>query len=148
MSLQERLTADMKEAMRLREKNRLTTIRMVKSSLQNETIKLGKQELTDEEELTILSREMKQRNDSLREFESAGRHDLVEKIQAEIVVLEAYMPKQLSEEEVQEIVDAAIAQTGASAPSDMGKVMGIVMPQLKGKADGALINRLVKQRLA
>ena len=93
MSLQERLTADMKEAMRLREKDRLTTIRMVKSSLQNETIKLGKQELTDEEELTILSREMKQHNDSLREFESASRHDLVEKIQAEIVVLEAYMPK-------------------------------------------------------
>ncbi|ASI34778.1 MULTISPECIES: GatB/YqeY domain-containing protein [Exiguobacterium] len=147
MSLQERLTADMKEAMRSREKDRLTTIRMVKSSLQNEAIKLGKQELTDEEELTILSREMKQRNDSLREFESADRHDLVEKIQAEIIVLEAYMPKQLSQEEVQEIVDAAIAQTGASAPSDMGKVMGVVMPQLKGKADGALINRLVKQQL-
>lgn len=147
MSLQERLTADMKEAMRSREKDRLTTIRMVKSSLQNEAIKLGKQELTDEEELTILSREMKQRNDSLREFESADRHDLVEKIQAEIIVLEAYMPKQLSQEEVKEIVDAAIAQTGASAPSDMGKVMGVVMPQLKGKADGALINRLVKQQL-
>ncbi|AFS69933.1 MULTISPECIES: GatB/YqeY domain-containing protein [Exiguobacterium] len=147
MSLQERLTVDMKEAMRAREKDRLTTIRMVKSSLQNEAIKLGKQELTDEEELTILSREMKQRNDSLREFERADRHDLVEKIQAEIIVLEAYMPKQLSEEEVQEIIDAAIAKTGASAPSDMGKVMGIVMPQLKGKADGALINRLVKQQL-
>jgi uncharacterized protein YqeY len=148
MSLQERLTADMKDAMRLREKDRLTTIRMVKSSLQNETIKLGKQELTDEEELTILSREMKQRDDSLRELESAVRHDLVEKIHAEIVVLEAYMPKQLYEQEVEEIVDAAIAQTGASAPTDMGKVMGVVMPQLKGKADGALINRLGKQRLA
>lgn len=148
MSLQERLTDDMKQAMRAKQKDRLTTIRMVKASLQNEAIKFGRQDLTEEEELTVLNREMKQRRDSLREFESAGRHDLVEKIQAEIVVLEAYMPKQLSEEEVQEIVDAAIAQTGASAPSDMGKVMGIVMPQLKGKADGALINRLVKQRLA
>jgi len=147
MSLQERLTVDMKEAMRAKAKGRLTTIRMVKSSLQNEAIKLGKQELSDEEELTVLAREMKQRNDSLREFESAGRPDLVEKIQAEIIVLEAYMPEQLSEEEVKEVVDAAIAKTGASAPSDMGKVMGVVMGQLKGKADGALINRLVKERL-
>ncbi|WP_114570416.1 GatB/YqeY domain-containing protein [Exiguobacterium flavidum] len=147
MSLQERLTVDMKEAMRAKAKDRLTTIRMVKSSLQNEAIKLGKQELSDEEELTVLAREMKQRNDSLREFESAGRPDLVEKIQAEIIVLEAYMPEQLSEEEVKEVVDAAIAKTGASAPSDMGKVMGVVIGQLKGKADGALINRLVKERL-
>ena len=147
MSLQERLTADMKEAMRLREKDRLTTIRMVKSSLQNETIKLGKQELTDEEELTILSREMKQRNDSLREFESAGREDLASKVAEEIVVLEAYMPEQLSEDEVTAIVQAAIAQTNAAAPSDMGRVMGVVMPQVKGKADGGLVNRIVKQQL-
>lgn len=147
MSLQERLTDDMKQAMRAKQKDRLTTIRMVKASLQNEAIKLGRQDLTEEEELTVLNREMKQRRDSLREFESAGREDLASKVAKEIVVLEAYMPEQLSEDEVTAIVQAAIAQTNAAAPSDMGKVMGVVMPQVKGKADGGLVNRIVKQQL-
>lgn len=148
MSLQERLTDDMKQAMRAKDKNRLTTIRMVKASLQNEAIKLGKQDLTEDEELTVFNREMKQRKDSLREFESAGREDLVAKVAEEISFLEVYMPKQLSEEEVLAIVQAAMAQTNASAPSDMGKVMGVVMPQVKGKADGGLVNRIVKEQLA
>lgn len=121
MSLQERLTDDMKQAMRAKQKDRLTTIRMVKASLQNEAIKLGRQDLTEEEELTVLNREMKQRRDSLREFESAGREDLASKVAEEIVVLEAYMPEQLSEDEVTAIVQAAIAQTNAAAPSDMGR---------------------------
>ncbi|WP_233004392.1 GatB/YqeY domain-containing protein [Exiguobacterium aurantiacum] len=147
MSLQERLTDDMKQAMRAKQKDRLTTIRMVKASLQNEAIKFGRQDLTEEEELTVLNREMKQRRDSLREFESAGREDLASKVAGEIVVLEAYMPEQLSEDEVTAIVKAAIAQTNATGPSDMGKVMGVVMPQVKGKADGGLVNRIVKQQL-
>lgn len=147
MSLQERLTDDMKQAMRAKQKDRLTTIRMVKASLQNEAIKFGRQDLTEEEELTVLNREMKQRRDSLREFESAGREDLASKVADEIVVLEAYMPEQLSEDEVTAIVKAAIAQTNATGPSDMGKVMGVVMPKVKGKADGGLVNRIVKQQL-
>ena len=148
MSLLERLNNDMKQAMRNKEKDRLTTIRMVKASLQNEAIKLGKQELSEEEELTVLSREVKQRKDSLQEFEKAGRQDLVEKIQTELKHVEIYMPQQLSEEEVTEIVKEAIAETGAASKADMGRVMAVLMPKVKGKADGSLVNKLVQQHLS
>lgn len=148
MSLLERLNNDMKQAMRNKEKDRLTTIRMVKASLQNEAIKQGKQELSEEEELTVLSREVKQRKDSLQEFEKAGRQDLVEKIQTELKHVEVYMPQQLSEEEVTEIVKEAIAESGAASKADMGRVMAVLMPKVKGKADGSLVNKLVQQHLS
>ncbi|WP_102263638.1 GatB/YqeY domain-containing protein [Mesobacillus jeotgali] len=148
MSLLERLNNDMKQAMKNKEKDRLTTIRMVKASLQNEAIKFGKQELSDEEELTVLSREVKQRKDSLQEFEKAGRQDLVEKIQTELKHVEVYMPQQLSEEEVTAIVKEAIAETGAASKADMGRVMAVLMPKVKGKADGSLVNKLVQQHLS
>ncbi|MBT2677445.1 GatB/YqeY domain-containing protein [Bacillus sp. ISL-35] len=148
MSLLERLNNDMKQAMKNKEKDRLTTIRMVKASLQNEAIKFGKQELSEEEELTVLSREVKQRKDSLQEFEKAGRQDLVEKIQTELKHVEVYMPQQLSEEEVTEIVKEAIAETGAASKADMGRVMAVLMPKVKGKADGSLVNKLVQQHLS
>ena len=148
MSLLERLNNDMKQAMKNKEKDRLTTIRMIKASLQNEAIKFGRQELSDEEELTVLSREVKQRKDSLQEFEKSGREDLVEKIQTELKHVEVYMPQQLSEEEVAEIVKEAIAETGAASKADMGRVMAVIMPKVKGKADGSLINKLVQQHLS
>ncbi|MBT2685591.1 GatB/YqeY domain-containing protein [Bacillus sp. ISL-37] len=148
MSLLERLNNDMKQAMKNKEKDRLTTIRMVKASLQNEAIKFGKQELSEEEELTVLSREVKQRKDSLQEFEKAGRQDLVEKIQTELKHVEVYMPQQLSEEEVTAIVKEAIAETGAASKADMGRVMAVLMPKVKGKADGSLVNKLVQQHLS
>jgi uncharacterized protein len=148
LSLLERLNNDMKQAMKNKEKDRLTTIRMVKASLQNEAIKFGKQELSEEEELTVLSREVKQRKDSLQEFEKAGRQDLVEKIQTELKHVEVYMPQQLSEEEVTEIVKEAIAETGAASKADMGRVMAVLMPKVKGKADGSLVNKLVQQHLS
>ena len=148
MSLLERLNNDMKQAMKNKEKDRLTTIRMIKASLQNEAIKFGKQELSEEEELTVLSREVKQRKDSLQEFEKAGRDDLVEKIQTELKHVEIYMPQQLSEEEVTTIVKEAIAETGAASKADMGRVMAVIMPKVKGKADGSLINKLVQQHLS
>lgn len=148
MSLLERLNNDMKQAMKNKEKDRLTTIRMIKASLQNEAIKSGNQELSDEEELTVLSREVKQRKDSLQEFEKAGREDLVEKILTELKHVEIYLPKQLSEDEVAEIVKEAIAETGAASKADMGRVMAVIMPQVKGKADGSLINKLVQQHLS
>lgn len=138
----------MKQAMKNKEKDRLTTIRMIKASLQNEAIKSGNQELSDEEELTVLSREVKQRKDSLQEFEKAGREDLVEKILTELKHVEIYLPKQLSEDEVAEIVKEAIAETGAASKADMGRVMAVIMPQVKGKADGSLINKLVQQHLS
>ena len=147
MSLLERLNNDMKQAMKNKEKEKLSVIRMVKASLQNEAIKLGR-ELTEEDELTVISRELKQRKDSLHEFEKAGREDLVDKIQNELAVLEVYMPKQLTEEELTEIVKEAIAEVQASSKADMGKVMGVIMPKVKGKADGSLVNKLVLQNLS
>jgi uncharacterized protein YqeY len=147
MSLLERLNEDMKQAMRNKEKEKLTVIRMIKASLQNEAIKLG-EELNEEQELTVLSREVKQRKDSLHEFEKAGREDLVEKIRTELQYVELYMPKQLSEEEVSKIVADTVAETGASSKADMGKVMAAIMPKVKGKADGSLVNKLVQQHLS
>ncbi len=147
MSLLERLNNDMKQAMKNKEKDKLSVIRMVKSALKNEAIKLVKT-LTEDEELTVLSRELKQRKDSLQEFEKAGRTDLVDKVKEEITVLELYMPKQLSEEELVQIVKETIAEVGASSKADMGKVMGAIMPKVKGKADGSLVNKLVQQHLS
>lgn len=147
MSLLERLNNDMKQAMKSKDKDKLTVIRMIKASLQNEAIKLGN-ELSEEQELTVLSREMKQRKDSLHEFDKAGRPDLVEKLRQELEVVELYMPEQLSEEEVDSIVRETIAETGASSKADMGKVMSAIMPKVKGKADGSLVNKLVQQHLS
>jgi uncharacterized protein len=148
MSLLERLNNDMKQAMKNKEKDKLSVIRMIKATMQNEAIKLGKQELSEEEELTVLSREMKQRKDSLHEFDKAGRNDLVEKLQQEITVVEIYMPKQLSEEEIADIVKQAIVDVDATSKADMGKVMSAIMPKVKGKADGSLVNKLVQQHLS
>jgi uncharacterized protein len=148
MSLLERLNNDMKQAMKNKEKDKLSVIRMLKAALQNEGIKLGKPELTENEELTVLSRELKQRKDSLQEFQNAGREDLVEKIRTEIKYVEVYMPEQLSEEEVSKIVKETIQQVGATSKADMGKVMGALMPKVKGKADGSLVNKLVQQHLS
>lgn len=148
MSLLESLNIDLKQAMKNKEKDKLSVIRMIKASLQNEAIKLGKQELSGEEELTVLSRELKQRKDSLHEFEKAGREDLVEKLRTEITFVELYMPKQLSQEELTEIVKETISEIGANSKAEMGKVMSAIMPKVKGKADGSLVNKLVQQHLS
>ncbi|KPN15667.1 hypothetical protein AKG37_02250 [Bacillus australimaris] len=148
MSLLEQLNSDMKLMMKNREKDKLVVIRMVKASLQNEAIKLKKDSLTGDEELTVLSREIKQRKDSLHEFSKANRLDLVDKVQKEIDILDVYLPEQLSEEELQTIVKETIAETGASSKADMGKVMSAIMPKVKGKADGSVINRLVSEQLS
>ncbi|MFD1781244.1 GatB/YqeY domain-containing protein [Fredinandcohnia salidurans] len=148
MSLLERLNNDMKTAMKNKDKDRLSVIRMVKAALQNEGIKLGSSELSEDAELTVLTRELKQRKDSLREFSNAGREDLVNKIQTEIEILEVYLPKQLSEEELVEIVKETVQEVNASSKAEMGKVMAAIMPKVKGKADGSLINKLVQQHLS
>nr|WP_279381656.1 GatB/YqeY domain-containing protein [Enterococcus sp. DIV2402] len=137
---------DMKTAMKAKEKETLQVIRMLKASLQNEQIKVGR-DLTEDEELTVLSREMKQRRDSLTEFEKAGREDLTEKVKGEITIVEQYLPAQLTDEEIRQIVVDAIEKTGATSPKEFGKVMGLVMPQVKGKADGNQVNAVVKELL-
>ncbi|WML40607.1 GatB/YqeY domain-containing protein [Neobacillus sp. OS1-2] len=148
MSLLERLNNDMKQAMKNKEKDKLSVIRMVKASLQNEAIKLGTKELSEDVELTVLSREVKQRKDSLHEFDKAGRQDLVDKLHTELSIVELYLPKQLSEDELSDIVKETIAEVGATSKAEMGKVMAAIMPKVKGKADGSLVNKFVQQHLS
>lgn len=146
MSLLEQLTNDMKEAMKAKDKVTLGVVRMVKSSVSNEQIKLG-HDLTADEELAVLSREMKQRVEELESYKDADREDLAEEIQGQIDVLKRYMPEQMSEEEVVAVVKETITEVGASSKADLGKVMGALMPKVKGKADGKLVNQTVQSLL-
>lgn len=146
MSLLEQLTSDMKEAMKAKDKVTLGVVRMVKASVSNEQIKLG-HDLTADEELAVLSREMKQRVEEMESYKDADRADLAEEIQGQIDVLKRYMPAQMSEEEVVAIVKETIAEVGASSKADLGKVMGALMPKVKGKADGKLVNQTVQSLL-
>ncbi|MCI1881542.1 MAG: GatB/YqeY domain-containing protein [Sporolactobacillus sp.] len=146
MGLVDRLTTDMKQAMKAKDKTRLSVIRMIKTALQNESIKRQK-DLSEDEAFGVLARELKQRKDSLQEFEKAGRQDLVDETHAEIAIVTSYMPEQLSEEKLGSIIDATIAEVGASSKVDLGKVMKAVMPKVKGKADGGVVNRLVRSKL-
>ena len=150
MSLKEQLTEDMKTAMKAKEegKQRLAVIRMVRSAIRQQEIDgNGKQALDDEGVIAIISKEVKMRKDSIEEFKKGDRQDLVEKTQAEIEVLMPYMPAQLSEAEVSELVKAAVEETGAKTQKDMGKVMGKLMPKVKGRADGKMVNNIVRSML-
>lgn len=146
MSFIDQLNQDMKQAMKDKDKKKLSVIRMLKAAMQNESIKLGR-DLSEDESLTVLSRELKQRKDSLQEFENAGRQDLADNVKEEIQVIDLYMPEQLSEEELLALVNETIQNMGATTKADMGKVMGAIMPKVKGKADGSVINRLVLEQL-
>src|SRR5699024_4631332 len=137
----------MKQAMRDKNREKLSVIRMVRASLQNEAIKLGVDTLSEEDELTILSRELKQRNDSAIEFEKADRLDLVKNLESEIKILEKYMPKQLTDDELNTLIDQTIAEVNATSKRDFGKLMGVLMPKVKGKADGSKVQKLVKSKL-
>ncbi|HIZ95450.1 MAG TPA: GatB/YqeY domain-containing protein [Candidatus Ligilactobacillus excrementavium] len=147
MSLLETLQKDMIAAMKAKDKEKLSTVRMLKSAATNKQINLG-HDLTSDEEVAVLSRELKQRKDSLAEYEAADRPDTVAQLQNEIKVVESYMPTQLSSDEVKQIVAETIADVHAQSPSDFGKVMGAVMPKLKGQADGKLVNSTVKELLS
>ncbi|MFB4164877.1 GatB/YqeY domain-containing protein [Alteribacillus sp. JSM 102045] len=147
MELMDRLNEDMKSALKAKEKKRLSVIRGVKSSLQNESIKFGRP-LNEEEAINVLNREQKQRKDSLHEFKKAGREDLAQETEEELRILSEYLPKQLTEDELESIVKEMIQETGASSKSDMGKVMSAIMPKVKGKADGAKVNQLVQKHLS
>lgn len=147
MDLVEQLNADMKAAMKAKDKETLSVIRMLKADLSNEQIKAG-HDLSADEELSVVSREMKQHVEERDSYADADREDLVADLQAQIEVLKRYMPQQLSEEEVRAIVQETIQAVGASSKADMGKVMGALMPKVKGKADGKMINQLVQSELA
>lgn len=147
LSLLTTINEDIKIAMKAKDKKQLAVLRMIKSSLQNEKIKTGS-ELSEEEELTVLSHEMKMRKESLAEFETANRDDLADGIKEELAIVERYLPKQLTEEELKSIVDETIDSLQASSMKDFGKVMGTVMPKVRGLTDGNEVKRLVKQQLS
>lgn len=146
MSLLETLKSDMIKAMKARDKDTLSVVRMLKAAVQNEQIELG-HDLTPDEEISVLNREYKQRKESLAEFKKAGRDDLIEKTTAEMKVVEKYLPKQLSADEVKARVTEVIKQQNASGMKDFGKVMGAAMKALKGQADGQMVNKTVKSLL-
>lgn len=146
MSLKEQLFADLKTAMKEKDTLKKDTVQLIRSGiLQYE--KDNKVELDDEGVMEIISKQLKSRRDSLPDFLKSGREDLIEKLNKEIEILLGYLPEQLSEDEIQKIVEEAIAATGASSVKEMGKVMGVINPKLKGRADMKVVGALVKKLL-
>jgi len=144
--LGEKLLADQKVAMKAKDSFRLSVIRMLRAELQNSVIAKNAP-LDREEELAVLTREVKRRKDSMVEYEKSARQDLVDDLKKEIEILSTYLPEQLSEEELEQMVLDVIAEKGAETMRDMGKVMGSLMPRVKGKADGDKVRRLVEKNL-
>ena len=151
MSLKEKIGEDIKTAMKAKDKVRLQTVRSIKKAILEKEVELrpqGQDSLTPEQEIELLSQQAKQRRDSIEQFKNAGRDDLADKESQELSVIETYLPKQASDEEIEAIIDEIIADSGASTLKDLGKVMGPAMKQLKGKADGKKIQALVKSKLS
>jgi len=147
MTLKLRITEDMKSAMRARDAARLNAIRLVLAAIKQKEVD-ERIELTDADVLTILDKMLKQRKDSITQFEAAARHDLADQEKFEVGVLQEYMPQALSETEVAAIVDQAVAESGAAGMQDMARVMALVRPQLAGRSDMGQVSALVKARLA
>lgn len=150
MDIQDTLTADMKTAMKAKDKIALGTIRTLKSSIKNAAIEKGGADavLDDAEVMAVIRKQIKQRQDSLTQYNDNGRPELAEVEQNEINVLEKYLPTPLTQEEVEAIVAEAIAETGASSKADMGKVMGVAQKKADGKTDGKTISQAVMKALA
>jgi uncharacterized protein YqeY len=147
MAIKEQLSEDIKAAMRARDSERLTTLRLVSAAIKQKEVD-ERVSLDDAAVLAVLEKMIKQRKDSIAQFQAGGRQDLVDKEQAELAVLAAYMPEQMSESEVAAAVVAGIAAVGASGPQDMGKVMSALKPGLAGKADMGLVSKLLKEKLS
>jgi uncharacterized protein YqeY len=149
MALKEKLQNDLTEAMRARDEVRSSTIRMVLTAIKNEEVS-GKEarELSDSEVITVLSREAKKRREAAEAFEQAGAKDRADMEKAEGVVIAEYLPVQLSESEIKEMINAAIAETGATGPQQMGLVMKSIQPKIAGRADGGVVSSLVKAALS
>ncbi|MGD0914960.1 MAG: GatB/YqeY domain-containing protein [Thermodesulfobacteriota bacterium] len=147
MSLEEKLVQEMKQAMKSNEKLRLSTIRMIRSAVKNKEIE-QRGELTDEGIIKVIQGLVRKAEESVEQFRAGGRADLVEKEEKEIEILRSFLPQPISREEILRIIDQSIEETQASSSKDLGKVMKSVIPKLGGKADGKLINQLVKERLS
>jgi uncharacterized protein len=145
--LKQRLTDDMKAAMKAGAKERLGTIRLVNAAIKQREVD-ERIELDDTQVLAVLEKMVKQRRDSIAQFEAAGREDLAAKERAEIDVIQGYLPEALSDDEIDALINAAVAETGAASMRDMGKLMGVLRPQLQGRADMGAVSQRVKARLA
>lgn len=148
MGLREQLREDLKDAMRAQDATRRGTIRMLEAAIKNAEIEKRGKELEDPDILAILQRQLKQRRDSIEQFERGGRKDLADIERAEIEVIRAYLPEQLSEDDIEAAAKRIIGQTGATGPGDRGKVMGPLMQELRGKADGSAVNSIVSRLLS
>ena len=147
MTLNEQIASSITAAMKSKDAARLSTLRMLKAAVMNKEVEKGRT-LEDAEILQVVAALVKQRRDSIEQFEKGGRRDLVEKESAEVAVLETYLPPAASAADIEAAIDAAIAETGASSAKDMGKVMKAVMPKLAGKnADGRAVNEAVRRKL-
>ncbi|NEO28855.1 MAG: GatB/YqeY domain-containing protein [Symploca sp. SIO3C6] len=150
MSLKDRISEDIKAAMKAKNKSRLETVRSIKKALLEKEVSLrpsGQETLTEAQEIELLAQQAKQRRDSIEQYRQAGRDDLAQQEAQELAIIEEYLPQQLSDEEVNAIIDEIITQTGAASAKDMGKVMGQAMQRLKGRAEGKKIQALVKEKL-
>jgi len=149
MSLKEKLKSDLRESMRNRDEIRSSTLRMILTAIKNEEVS-GKEarELSDAELITVLSRESKKRREAAEAFDQAGARDRADTERAEGVIIAEYLPKQLSEAEVKDLIASVIKETGANSPAQMGLIMKSLQPKIAGKADGALVSSLVKAALA
>ena len=146
MTLRDRIESGMRDAMRARDERRTQTLRMAMSAAHNRQIELGRS-LTDEDYLEILGRQVKQRRESTEAFRAGGRETMAANEEAEAAILAEFLPKALSGDELERIVQAAIAETSAATPADLGRVMGRVVPQTKGRADGRAVSDLVRRLL-
>ncbi len=146
MSLMQQLDQDLTTAMKGGDAARTGVIRLIKNGFKNEQIKLG-HDLSEDEALKVVAREAKQRRDSIEQYLKANRKDLADAEQAELEIINSYLPKQMDEKELGIIVDSVIAETGASGPAQMGQVIGAVMQKVAGAADGAAVSNLVRARL-
>lgn len=146
-SLEDRLSAELKQAMRDRDQTRLVALRLFRAAVVNEQKEKGRP-LSDDEVMEVAGKQVKQRRESIEAFRSGGREDLARQEEAELQVLQSYLPEQLSRQEVVQAAREAIAEVGAAGPGDLGKVMRALMPRLKGRADGATVNQVVRELLA
>lgn len=151
MSIQNEILADLTTAMKQREKDRLRVLRSLKAKLLEKEISErtgGEGSLNEEQVVEVLMKAAKQRKESIEQFENGGREDLAENERQELAIIETYLPKMLTEDEIRTFVQQKISETEAKSMADMGSLMGSVMPQLKGKADGGMVSRVVKEELS
>jgi len=152
VTIKERLDADLKEALKARQARRVDCLRMLKAKILEREVELRVErgldcKLADDEAQAVIAAYAKQRRDSIESFRQGGREDLASKEEAELEIVTAYLPRQLGREELERIVAAAIAEAGAASAADLGRVMKLVMPRVKGAADGKLVNQIVREKL-